>query len=358
MRAKWAVAALLAALLAVAALPPLLFRRPAPVPVASARKAAVPGQPKPTESNVMWGLRWLRDHQDPDGRWRDPATTGMALLAFLGAGETHQSGVYGEVVKKALCALRNGQDADGCLVPRSSPRLLCDHAIAALALVESYGMTGSRAWKDPAQKAVSFALKSRRPGGAWNLPAPDDAEIDVEATAWMSMLLRSATLSEIDANEAALGEVAAALEGLTDPATGRLRVPPRSPAPLSEDAATAIGLLVRIWSGRRPESDALAAKAADALVASPPAADTPDLRRVYFGSVAMLAVAGERFRAWLPALTAFVQVAGRADGPDKGSWDPPDGATPEERIRTTAYHLRCCEFFYGPVGHASMSRRR
>jgi hypothetical protein len=71
------------------------------------------GSTKQTESAVMWALRWLKNHQSPDGHWDsdgfdaqcklnrcdgpgeatyDPGVSGLALLCFLGAGETHQSG--------------------------------------------------------------------------------------------------------------------------------------------------------------------------------------------------------------------------------------------------------------------------
>ena len=302
----------------------------------------------------MWGLRWFRDRQDAEGGWRDPATTGIVLLTFLGAGETHQSGSCRELVKKGLQRLRDGQGADGCLVPPDAANRLRDHAIAALALIESYGMTGSRLWKDPAQRAVAFALASRKPGGAWNFPAPDDEQLDLETTAWMAMLLKSAAMSELEVEKAALTEVAATLDAVTGRATGRISV--RPPSAISDDTATAIGAVVRLWAGRKPESDPLTATSLDALLARLPAADTTDIPYVYFGSLAMLACGGERFQRWLPALNAVEQRPARADDPVRGSWDPPEAAPDDARLWTTAYHVLIGEFYFGPVGHASMRR--
>ncbi|MCC6271499.1 MAG: hypothetical protein IT190_09490, partial [Microbacteriaceae bacterium] len=147
----------------------------------------------------------------------------------------------------------------------------------------------------------------------------------------------------------------------------RLRVPDRSPVPISDDAATAIGVLVRLWCGRTIRDDPVISTAADTLLANPPAPDTTDLQHVYFGSLAMLNVGGDRFRAWLPALTAFVETPCRDEGPLRGSWDPPGGgggdddgddgvAGDAERIRATSIHVLLGCSFYGPVGHALMRR--
>ena len=321
----------------------------------------------PVGSNFFLGLGWLRRHQGADGRWNDPATTGTVLLAFLGAGETHQAGSNRESVKKALTALIAGQDEDGCLVPRTSSRALREHAMAGLALSEAYGMTSSRWLKEPAQRAVEFARGSRVPRGAWSLASPEEEELDVETTAWMSLLLKNASLSGLDVDEADFPEILAALDRVTDPATGRIRPTVRVPAPLSEEAATAMGFSLRVFLGTTPEqrrhatsadwllAHPLADKAAEWLVAHPPAPDTGDLDYVYFGSKGMIALGGDRFRAWLPALNQIVGLAGVADGPDKGSWDPPDGGE-VARIRATAYHVTFCEAYFGPVGHASMRK--
>lgn len=333
---------------------PSLPAAQAPTPDYEGLRSALHGPSEETKSTIILGLRWFRDRQEEDGGWRDPATTGFVLLTYLGAGETHQAGSNRELVKKGLQRLRDGQGEDGCLVPPNAAHRLRDHAIAALALLEAYGQTASRTLKDPAQRAVAFALASRAPGGAWNLPAPDDAHIDVESTAWMAMVLKAAAMSELEVEKSALTDVAAALDAITDPATGRISA--RSPTTISDDAATAIGAFVRLWAGRTSESDALTATSIDALLARLPAADTTDLPYVYFGSLAMLTVGGERFLRWLPSLNAVAQRPSRDADPDRGSWDPPAGAPEDARLWTTAYHVRMGEFYYGRVGKAAWKR--
>ena len=86
--------------------------------------------PRPTtevSKHIDLALEWLKIHQSPGGYWDtdgftkmcifeecdgaghalyDPGVTGLATLAFLGAGETHKSGRYKSTVKNALQYLK------------------------------------------------------------------------------------------------------------------------------------------------------------------------------------------------------------------------------------------------------------
>ena len=74
-----------------------------------------------SETAVERGLKWLADHQYAAGNWSihdlnctdhdcqgsgsyraDSAATGLAMLSFLGAGYTHRSGEYQQVVERGL----------------------------------------------------------------------------------------------------------------------------------------------------------------------------------------------------------------------------------------------------------------
>jgi hypothetical protein len=87
-----------------------------------------------SESAVEQSLRWLALHQHPDGTWsfdhrHSPAcrgqcsqpgslttatngATAMALLPFLGAGQTHIEGPYQDVVSRGVAALVRQLDVD------------------------------------------------------------------------------------------------------------------------------------------------------------------------------------------------------------------------------------------------------
>jgi hypothetical protein len=295
-------------------------------------------KPKSLNENVLWGLRWLKNRQAKDGSWHDPATTGIALIAFLSAGETHQSGSCRETVKSGLVHLRDVQDADGCLAPRGSARMLRDHAIAGLALCEAYGMTDSLVLKEPAQRAVAFAAKSRTPSSGWSRP---DGRLDFEATVWMSMLLKSAKLSALDVDVAALSDVVRAIDQVTDHETGRVNA---SDDALSTEAATAMGMLVRRLAGRTPDDDEMLREGADVVTAKPPVREpgrAPDYAAWYFGTLAVWNLGpDERWPPWAKALIAAVAGGQRTDEGDaeRGSWDPPAGSADEaDRVWSTAF---------------------
>ncbi|HEY1066316.1 MAG TPA: hypothetical protein VGE52_09415, partial [Pirellulales bacterium] len=72
-----------------------------------------------SESAVAKGLRWLAKVQEPNGRWSlekwggaspsDTAATGLGLLPFLAAGQTHKEGEYQKTVYRALDWLKANQ---------------------------------------------------------------------------------------------------------------------------------------------------------------------------------------------------------------------------------------------------------
>ncbi|MGH7163453.1 MAG: hypothetical protein ACREID_08205, partial [Planctomycetota bacterium] len=144
-----------------------------------------------TENAVDLGLKWLADHQDVDesGMWdcddfakhdppddkcdgagkalHDPGVSGLALLAFLGAGYTdrgsEKENKYAKNVRQGLRYLMTIQDEEGCFGPRSSQHFIYGHAIATLAMSEAYWMTRNPRYKKPAQEGLNFIAMARNP---------------------------------------------------------------------------------------------------------------------------------------------------------------------------------------------------
>ena len=178
-----------------------------------------------TEAAVKSALRWLAMNQEPDGRWScqrhgggraadddrqgagaraDAGVTGLALLAFLGAGHTHQAGVYQRTVQAGLDYLMRIQARNGALSGDATTyaAMYC-HGMAAFALAEAYGMTGDERLRPCLRKAVAYTLLAQhRENGGWRY-RPGDAQGDTSQLGWQLMTLKSAQLATIDVPDSA-----------------------------------------------------------------------------------------------------------------------------------------------------------
>jgi hypothetical protein len=333
-------------------------------------------------------LVWLQNHQAPDGRWgaasfaeqckknecsgrgnpvNDVGLTGLALLCFLGAGETHELGVFRDTVKRGLLYLLSEQaeHEDGCFGERVGQHWIYDHACATLAMAEAYGMTGAKAFKDSALLGIRFVLRAQNPYAAWRYAYPPDGDNDTSVTGWMVMGLKSAGLAGLPIDEAALTNARVFIEELTDPVSGRTgytalgEMPSRLPGLRSafpsdkSESLTAVGMLVRIFGGRTPENDPLIAKGADLLVKKLPRWDTTDgsidFYYWYYGTLAMHQVGGARWEKWNEALKPALIDHQRLDPNEDeyGSWDPLDPWSAEGgRVYATALNCLSTEVYY------------
>ncbi len=302
-----------------------------------------------TQSSVGLGLEWLDRHQDrTTGRWdsddfqarcrqntcsgrgaedADTAQTGLALLAFLGAGNTHHTGTYKATVLLALRALLDAQDAEGCFGPRTG-RWLWAHEVATLAMVEAYGMTQSPLLVDGARRAVRFLADARSAGRGWG-DGWQPAETDAWHTGWAALVLKSARVSGLDVPAEALADTTAALDGGGE--TGKaIRVVAhlfRGADRAGPFGAAANDLSVPAWTAANPE--------------------TIDYRYLYWGTLATFQSGSDPWKSWNAALKACVVPCQRAEGDERGSWDPIGPAAAEGgRIEATALSVLSLEVYY------------
>ena len=116
----------------------------------------------PTEAAVLDALKWLRDHQSPDGYWDcdefmyqdkypdeppsdgggsascDVGVTGLALLAFLGNGHTTNKGDFRKQVSDGINWLKSVQDSStGLYGEEVGNSTLYNHSIASMAMGEA-----------------------------------------------------------------------------------------------------------------------------------------------------------------------------------------------------------------------------
>ena len=168
---------------------------------------------KETDNSMRAALRWLAYHQEPDGHWdtvkygsgqkTDTAMTGMALLAFLGAGNTERSGDYKIVVKNAVGWLKSKQQANGLIFDQTDAGahrgIGYPGAIATLALVEAAGMGNLPETRAAAQKAIDYCVEHQCGEGSdklgWRYSAKQAG--DTSVTGWFVMALKSAKIANL-----------------------------------------------------------------------------------------------------------------------------------------------------------------
>jgi len=148
---------------------------------------------------VEAALIWLADHQEPDGKWGEHYTgcTGLALLAFLGAGYTHQNGKFKDTILKGIQWLRIQQNVEGIFETTPSNQISAyGQVIAAYALVEAYGLTQDSSLEPLARKAIQEQLQRQVPGKGWRYSPR--LESDISLTGWSVMALKAAQLAGIE----------------------------------------------------------------------------------------------------------------------------------------------------------------
>jgi hypothetical protein len=342
-----------------------------------------------TEVALKDGLEWLKWHQSPDGSWdcdgfmsncghiqagstctdpgeamHDVGMTGLAMLAFLGDGNTTREGPYKEQVAKAIKWMKDQQDQDsGIFGEKLGHSFMYNHSIATLAMCEAYYFSRSPLLKRSAQDAINFISVSRNPYAAWRYSSPPTGDNDTSVTGWCVFAMASAHEGglEIDAE----GFVGAKqwIEDMTDPATGRTgydtigsqssRVTglnDQYPADKGE-AMTAVAILSRVFMGEDISKSPIVDKGADLMKARLPEWDPSglynDIYYWYYGSYALFQLGGPRWDAWNKAAKKALVDNQRHDGDLKGSWDPKDAwGHAGGRVYMSALAVLCLEVYF------------
>lgn len=174
-----------------------------------------------SEAAVELGLKWLAAHQSADGRWTpadfdkrcpggdrcgsgtgppefEHGVSGLALLAFLGAGYTHlKESPYKETVALALQWLLERQDPSGFFFDPADARNtkggLYGHGIATYALGEAASMTRDEKLLPALQSAVVAIEAAQQFNGGWYYsPDADLRRSEFTLSVWQMMGLRAA----------------------------------------------------------------------------------------------------------------------------------------------------------------------
>ena len=272
------------------------------------------GASRESETAVDLGLAWLKSVQRADGSWTDGShdvgVTGLATLAFLGAGHTHRgkSG-YAATVGKALQWLRDRQDALGKVSPR-----MYQHGLASIALSEAYGMTEDLPLKRPAQKAIDFLVRQMGANGGYGYTGPGD---DTHVTSYQVMAIKSARLAKLDVPSPVVPKLRKYYDAAMGPdgTTGYRSASGRG-AP--QGARTAVGLFCRFLldAGRK---DASVLKIAEVLDKAGP--QVGNVYQTYYGTYGMFQMGGAYWKGWNARFRdKVVAMQDKTPGRNRGSW--------------------------------------
>ena len=311
-----------------------------------------------TEVAIQSGLEFLARHQRDDGGWSltgfdqdsplsqyqidsDTAATGLAVLAFQGAGYNHREFKYAGQLKRALQWMLEHQQPDGGLYVESDNQSnasarLYSHAIAALALTEAYGMTQDPELERAAQKALDYISATQDPQrGGWRYYAePELRSSDTSVTGWMTMALKSGQLAGLRVRDRTLQGIESWLQVAVDTDSGsQFRYNPyavdgqqvsRAHGRKVSPSMTAVGLLMRVYSGW-PRDDQRFLSGAQSLLKHLPSDANTQLRDTYYWYYATQVLkhaGGESWDAWNRALHPLLVRTQVKSGELSGSWHP------------------------------------
>jgi hypothetical protein len=322
------------------------------------------GGTKESEAAVERGLDWLAAHQNANGSWSlhhfhanckhaacadpgtvvsDPAATGIALLPFLGAGNTPKSGKHRQSVARALAWLVSQQRADGTWPAPQDARPMYGHGMASIALCEAYGMTQDPKLRGPAQKAIDYIVKAQHPGtGGWRYH-PNQAA-DTSVVGWQVMALKSAEMAGLSVPPRTFEGVKRWLASVeaNRPTGGLFGYQSAAATP----AMTAQGLLCLQYLGSR-RNDARMRAGTDYLLKNLPRAGADTSYYWYHATQVMYHMQGRHWKAWNDKTRDLLVSSQETRTTLAGSWKPLDAREkPGGRVYATALRLLMLEVYY------------
>jgi outer membrane biosynthesis protein TonB len=259
-----------------------------------------------SEAAIERGLLWLARHQAANGAWSfehphciDPfgrpsqqclcrtkgyidghtkASTSIALLPFLGAGNTHLDGPYKEVVYRGLEQLKTILDIELKELHPDNPDFvstfsgdLYGYGITALVMAEAFGMTGDPDLERYVNALTVFLARHQHPLGGWRYELGQPGDITV--TGWQVVALKSSQLAGAAVHSDIFRQADKFLDSLTPPAPlsrpGRTQVVANKVGGMNRDptryhylasfansttrepgeCTSAVGLLCRLYTG-------------------------------------------------------------------------------------------------------------
>jgi hypothetical protein len=305
------------------------------------------GGTRQSERAVAGALNWLARHQSPDGSWslteykarcKDASCTGeakagssisaataLALLPFLGAGQTHESSKspYKQNVRAGISYLIRNQKPDGDLRMGST---MYAHGLASIALCECYGMSGDKRVGVAAKAALNFIMQAQDPiGGGWRYQPLQPG--DTSVVGWQIMALKSGQMAYLSVNPVVFEKAKQFLKSVSSGTSGRLG-PGSSFKYMAEGdynispSLTAVGLLCCQYMGALRTDPAMIEGTA-VLMRNQPVVNGRNLYYWYYATQVMHNQPGPNWDVWNRKMRRIlIDTQCKDSNCTAGSWDP------------------------------------
>ena len=327
------------------------------------------GGSEETEAAVASALRFLAQTQQANGSWNpqttgagveraplgvnrhgaggrsETAITGLALLAMIGAGNTHQQGPYAEHVYRGLAFLINSQSRMsqnmGSLAGPSTSvySATYSHGIAALAMCEAAAITQDASALVSAKRAMAYTSQIQIPAtGGWRYTRYD-RDGDLSQLGWQAMVLDAGHRAKIPINPQAVNGIQRFLRSVR---AGRGGLASYRPREVPTRTMTAEALATRLLIGETvPKSEI--AEAERFLMQQLPGIGTDNYYYWYYATLALHQLQDEAWRQWNGALQRRLLSTQQPDGRWSSNtvWGGYGG-----EIYTTSMAALCLETYY------------
>ena len=325
-----------------------------------------------TEAAVARGLRWLAKVQNDDGSWSlskyershlkdnrgDVAGTSLALLPFLGAGQTHETGIYRQTVARGLAWLIENQKSNGDLrINFAGNAGMYAHGQAAIVLCEALAMTGDQKLRQPAQRAIDFIEHGQHSAGGWRYRPGQPG--DTSVLGWQLMALQSARAGnlglEVDDDTFKMadyfldqtvyrGRRRGSLQNM--PVGSLYTYQPRSGRPTP--AMTAEAILCRMYLGWSKDDPRMIEAIRWILENHMPTMRDKNVYYWYYATQVMHHYGGKVFDVWNRRMREILVAGQETRGSRVGSWNPRGYEWGEQggRIYVTSLSICTLEVYY------------
>jgi hypothetical protein len=323
--------------------------------------AAAGGGGKDTEEAVDRALRWIAEHQMPDGGWSFELTkcpscqgkcshggegghskdrcgaTALALLPFLGKGYTHREGPYKPQIERgisflAALALKGKGYAGG-----AGGGNMYSQGLAGIALSECYAMSQDGRLAAPTQAALNFIMTAQDPvGGGWRYSPKQPG--DTSAVGWQIMALKSGNMAYLQVNPLTIKKAVEFLDSVQEDDGAFYGYT----TPAKKASTSAVGLLCRMYLGWKKDHPALQ-RGVEFLAKTGP---NKDLYYDYYATQIMHHMEGDMWIAWNDKMKGMLLKLQSNNDHEAGSWADGFGGHGPGRLYHTALATMILEVYY------------